>query len=130
MSTDTPATSTGLSNLLHEERRFPPDPQFAEPRNVVGPRSQRSRKARRTRSVLGAPAIAFFLSPDRLERALDKAGVEHDVLEYAEAGHSFMNRNATGPLRVLTKVARLDYHHASAEDAWGRILRFFATHLH
>ena len=37
-------------------------------------------------------------------------------------------RNA-GPAVVALRVAGLGYHHPSAEDAWARILRFFAEHL-
>ena len=55
-------------------------------------------------------------------------GVEHDVKEYPDAGHSFFNRHNTGPLRVL-EGHRGRYHQPSAEDAWARILRFFETHL-
>jgi carboxymethylenebutenolidase len=65
----------------------------------------------------------------KVERVLTDLGVEHDVKEYPEAGHSFLNRHNTGPFGVLEKVAGLAYHHPSAEDAWGRILRFFDRHL-
>lgn len=65
----------------------------------------------------------------RLERALTAAGVDHDVKEYPEAGHSFLNRHNLGPFSVLERVVGAAYHHPSAEDAWRRILRFFATHL-
>ena len=67
---------------------------------------------------------------ERLERALSAAGVAHDVKEYPDAGHSFLNRFNTGPaLTPLLHVAGLGYHHPSAEDAWRRILAFFAEHL-
>lgn len=65
----------------------------------------------------------------RLERALDESGVENDVKEYPDAGHSFMNRHNFGPLNALARVVGVGYHHPSAEDAWTRILRFFDTHL-
>ena len=64
-----------------------------------------------------------------LLRMLTDLGVEHDVTEYPEAGHSFLNRHNTGPFGVLEKVAGLAYHHPSAEDAWARILTFFDRHL-
>ena len=66
----------------------------------------------------------------RLERALTSLGIEHDVKEYPDAGHSFLNRINAGP--VLGQVLRFtafDYHHPSAEDAWRRILTFFDAHL-
>jgi carboxymethylenebutenolidase len=67
---------------------------------------------------------------ERLERALSSAGVAHDVKEYPDAGHSFLNRFNAGPLLTpLLHVGGLGYHHPSAEDAWRRILAFFAEHL-
>ena len=66
---------------------------------------------------------------EQLEQALTAAGVEHDVEEYPDAGHSFLNRHNAGPFTVLEKIAGLSYHEPSAEDAWARILRFFDTHL-
>ncbi len=66
---------------------------------------------------------------DRLEQVLTGLDVEHDVKEYPDAGHSFLNRHNAGPLSVLERVAGFAYHQPSAEDAWARILRFFSTHL-
>lgn len=66
----------------------------------------------------------------RLEGVLTELGVEHDVKEYPDAGHSFLNRHDAGvPLSQLERIAGFDYHHPSAEDAWNRIQRFFDTHL-
>jgi carboxymethylenebutenolidase len=65
----------------------------------------------------------------RLEELLARLGVEHDVREYPEVGHSFMGRHDLGPFGVLERVAGFGYDHPSAEDAWARILRFFARHL-
>ncbi len=66
----------------------------------------------------------------RLEGALDTLGVPHDVKEYPDAGHSFMNRINLGPvLGQVQALAGFDYHHPSAEDSWQRILRFFDAHL-
>jgi carboxymethylenebutenolidase len=90
------------------------------------------------RALQGAcPVVASYGARDRgfrgaaarLEAALTQAGVEHDVVEYPDAGHSFLNRHGAGPLGVLERVGGFSYHHPSAEDAWGRILRFFDTHL-
>jgi carboxymethylenebutenolidase len=83
------------------------------------------------------PVVASYGAKDRslrgtaakLEAALERAGVEHDVKEYADAGHSFLNRHAFGPFGALLRVGGIGYDGASAEDAWGRILRFFETHL-
>ena len=67
---------------------------------------------------------------ERLESALTQLGVEHDVKEYPGAGHSFMNRINAGPaLGPVLKFVGGNYHHASAEDSWRRILDFFDRHL-
>ena len=80
------------------------------------------------RSLRGAAA--------RLEKALTAAGVEHDVKEYPQAGHEFLNDHdgAGDKAPVLFAVlGRLmpgsGYHEASALDARRRILAFFSTHL-
>lgn len=66
-----------------------------------------------------------------LEAALDRAGVEHDVKEYPEAGHAFLDDQPPGPvaLRPLMRVARVGPDPEAAADAWRRIESFFATHL-
>jgi carboxymethylenebutenolidase len=68
---------------------------------------------------------------DRLDAALDNAGVIHDVKEYAAASHAFLNDAEAGPrvLRPLLRVAGIGPEPDSAKDAWNRIERFFATHL-
>jgi carboxymethylenebutenolidase len=65
----------------------------------------------------------------RLDAALTARQVPHDVKEYPGAGHSFLDRHNIGPLAVLMRVGGMGYDHSSAEDAWGRILRFFDAHL-
>jgi carboxymethylenebutenolidase len=89
--------------------------------------------------VSGAcPIVASFGARDlglkgasaKLAGALERAGVAHDVKEYPGAGHSFMSRNPFGPLGMVAfRAAGFGYHEPSAEDAWGRILRFFEQHL-
>jgi len=78
----------------------------------------------RDRSLRGAAS--------RLDAALDEAGVTHDVKEYPAASHAFLNDAETGPwvLRPLLRVAGIGPEPDSAKDAWDRIERFFATHLH
>jgi carboxymethylenebutenolidase len=73
---------------------------------------------------------------DRLERALSGVGVEHDVKEYPEAGHAFLNdhdgAHDSVPLlfAVMGKLTPgAGYHEPSAQDARRRILSFFNTHL-
>ena len=90
------------------------------------------------RVLAGAcPVVASYGARDRglpgaaarLEATLTTLGVEHDVAEYPDAGHSFLNRHGLGPLAVLERVAGFSYHEPSAEDAWARILRSFDRHL-
>jgi carboxymethylenebutenolidase len=67
---------------------------------------------------------------ERLRNALTELGVTHDVKEYPDVGHAFMNRINVGPaLNPLLKFVRMHYDHASAEDSWRRILDFFDAHL-
>jgi carboxymethylenebutenolidase len=77
----------------------------------------------RDRSLRGAAG--------RLDAALEKAGVTHDVKEYPAASHAFLNDTETGPrgLRPLLRVAGIGPEPESAKDAWNRIGLFFATHL-
>ena len=65
----------------------------------------------------------------QLETALTKAGIDHDVKEYPDAGHGFLNRHNTGPVNTIMRVSGMAYHQPTAEDAWRRIFRFFETHL-
>ena len=65
---------------------------------------------------------------DRLERALTAVGVEHDIKEYPEAGHSFLNDHHDTLFRML-KVVGIGYHQPSEQDARGRITAFFDAHL-
>lgn len=83
------------------------------------------------------PIVASYGAKDRgirgaareLEQVLTELGVEHDVKEYPDAGHSFMNRHNAGPFAVLERIAGLSYHEDSALDAWSRVLVFFDRHL-
>lgn len=70
---------------------------------------------------------------ERLERALTVAGVEHDVKEYSDAGHSFLNDHNRAEVPFLFvlmgKITGAGYHEAAARDAKGRIVSFFNRHL-
>jgi len=67
---------------------------------------------------------------ERLRRFLKDRGIEHDLKLYPDAGHSFMNRSVpAAATRVLRPLATLEYRAEDAEDAWHRILAFFAQHL-
>ena len=72
----------------------------------------------------------------RLEEVLTAVGVEHDVKEYPDAGHEFLNDHDaagdTAPLlySVMGRLTPGDgYHEASAQDARRRIVAFFDAHL-
>jgi carboxymethylenebutenolidase len=84
------------------------------------------------------PIVASYGAKDRLpgmsgaavklRGTLERAQVPHDLKEYPDAGHSFMNQHS----RIFQGVGRvfgIGYHAPSAEDAWGRVLRFFEERL-
>lgn len=92
------------------------------------------------KALAGAcPVVASYGGKDvslrgaaaRLERALTGLGVEHDVKEYPDAGHSFLNDEPNGPrlMRPLLRIANVGPEPASAADAWARIEAFFHEHL-
>ncbi len=70
--------------------------------------------------------------PERLEAALTRLGIEHDVKVYPDAGHSFLSvRPYPVSVRALSTVTGLHggAHEPSAADAWRRIGAFFERHL-
>lgn len=75
------------------------------------------------RSLPGATA--------RLDEVLTRRNIEHDSVEYPDAGHVFMNERLNGPawLRPLVRVLGFGPHPDSAADAWRRIDTFFRRHL-
>jgi len=76
------------------------------------------------RSLIGAAA--------KLESALDRLQIAHDVKEYPGAGHAFLNDAPTGPrvLRpVLGRFLGAGPDPVAAADAWRRIEAFFGEHL-
>ncbi len=82
------------------------------------------------------PIVASYGGRDRalrgkarqLDEVLTTLGVDHDVKEYAEASHSFLNHHA-GWQAALDRVTGFGYREEAAADAWRRILAFFAGHL-
>lgn len=79
--------------------------------------------------ALDAPP--FRSAAARLETALTKAGVVHDVKQYQKAGHAFFNEKEGGPrwLRPLLRATHSGPEPESAADGWRRIEAFFAEHL-
>ncbi|MCY7325593.1 MAG: dienelactone hydrolase family protein [Microbacteriaceae bacterium] len=68
----------------------------------------------------------------KLDSALSRLGVTHDVKEYPDAGHSFLNDEQTGSpvLRpVLHRVLGAGPDPEASADAWERIEEFFSEHL-
>jgi carboxymethylenebutenolidase len=90
--------------------------------------------------VLSAPCpvVASFGAKDRslpgaaakMESTLQKSGVAHDVKEYPNVGHGFMNRlTAASPLTPIMKVMGMGYDHDASADSRRRILAFFDAQL-
>ncbi len=92
--------------------------------------------------LVGAcPIVGSFGGKDRMLRgaaqrlgaALTANNVPHDVKEYPEVGHSFLNDHSQDRAALLfTVFGRLlgaQHHDQSAEDARRRIVAFFKTHL-
>ena len=74
---------------------------------------------------------------ERLDRALEALGVDHDIKEYPDAGHSFLNdlslpSSARTPA-ILVVMGKFNgpsgLHEPSAADARHRIVAFFNRHL-
>lgn len=81
----------------------------------------------RDRSPMGARAAP------RLDAALARLGVEHEVTVYPDAGHGFLNdhdpTDLTPGLRLLSVISRTSFHEPSARRARRRIAAFFARYL-
>jgi len=83
------------------------------------------------------PIIGSFGAKDRtlrgaarkLDTALERDGIPHDVKEYPEAGHSFLNNHDSLLFAVVGRLMGGGYHDASANDARQRIAQFFRVHL-
>jgi carboxymethylenebutenolidase len=72
----------------------------------------------------------------KLERLLETVGVDHDVKEYPDAGHAFLNDHEGAGDRtpaILVVMGKFGgpsgYHEPSAQDARRRIVSFLDTHL-
>ena len=86
------------------------------------------------------PVVASYGGRDRYLRgaastlgaALTERGVTHDVKEYPDAGHAFLNRDHTAPW-YLAPMTRFVMHAGpdpeASDDAWGRIEEFLGRHL-
>ncbi len=85
------------------------------------------------------PVIASYGGRDRLmrpqwprlEKALQRSAVPHDVKVYPKAGHSFFTEDQPGLAFKLGKIGPLKggYCREESEDSWKRMLAFFAEHV-
>ena len=83
------------------------------------------------------PVVASYAGRDRylrghaarLRGALEALGVAHDVKEYPNNTHGFMNPHPGLLPRISGKLLPLVYDPEAAEDAWARIIAFFDEHL-
>jgi carboxymethylenebutenolidase len=82
------------------------------------------------------PVVASYGARDRglkgtaarLESTLTRLDVLHDVKEYPEASHSFLNGH-DGWMGATDRITGFGLHEPSAADAWARVRAFFAVHL-
>jgi len=82
------------------------------------------------------PVVASFGGRDkrlkgsaaRLNGALERRQIDHDVKEYPDAGHSFLDDHK-GLIGMLAVVIGATYKDKDAADARSRIRAFFARHL-
>ena len=69
----------------------------------------------------------------RLEQALTANHVDHDVKEYPDAGHAFLNNHDPADVPFLmvlmSKISTMGYNEPAAWDARARIVSFFDKHL-
>lgn len=90
--------------------------------------------------VGSCPIVASFGGKDlslkgagpKLEAALTRAGIVHDVKVYPEASHAFMNPTQAGPKvlqQLMNTVVGFKPRPVEAADAWKRIEAFFGEHL-
>jgi carboxymethylenebutenolidase len=89
-------------------------------------------------ALVGAcPIVASYGSRDlatrgattKLDVALTTLDVEHDVHEYAGAGHSFASQPESRRLAAFEYVVGMGYKSAATGDMWRRTLAFFDRHL-
>ena len=66
-----------------------------------------------------------------LQQVLTKKNIAHDIKEYPDTGHAFMNpHQAGGPVfGTLLRITGAKPNPDAAADAWARIEQFFGEHL-
>jgi carboxymethylenebutenolidase len=72
-------------------------------------------------------------APEKLERALLRNDIEHDVKVYPDTSHGFLDDHSRDklplPLVLVKTILNVGYHGPSADDAKQRIRTFFDHHL-
>jgi carboxymethylenebutenolidase len=78
----------------------------------------------------GGRDVVFAGGAERLEAALTRLGIDHDVRTYPDAGHGFMTRYE-GITAWLGRRLPMHVGHdpEASEDAWRRTIAFFSRHL-
>lgn len=77
----------------------------------------------------GARDLSLKGAAARLEHALQTNRIDHDVREYPDASHGFLNIHGGSLGWVLARLG-VRYDEGSAADARRRIETFFGRHLH
>ncbi len=79
----------------------------------------------------GGKDLIYGSHGERLARHLTRLEVEHDVVTYPEAGHSYMNDHQTALFKKWSWYSPLRARHdpEAAEDSWKRVLAFFEKTL-
>ncbi|MBJ8340365.1 dienelactone hydrolase family protein [Antrihabitans sp. YC3-6] len=75
---------------------------------------------------LGSRDVVNIGAGPKMEKALQRRNIPHDVKVYQGAGHSFANKYPAAP---LLRIVGFGYDDAATEDAWRRVFAFFGTHL-
>ena len=65
----------------------------------------------------------------KVSAVLTSHGVAHDVKEYPDVGHSFMNKTSNRVLQVMAAAGGFGYDERATADARARIVSFFRKYL-
>jgi len=82
-----------------------------------------------TLAQYGAMDTMFLSHAKRLAEHLEELGIEHEVLVYENAGHSFMNRHEFRLAALGRHTPLRAFHDPDTEaQAWSKLLDFFERH--
>jgi carboxymethylenebutenolidase len=79
----------------------------------------------------GGKDVLLRGAANKLTRTLHTLEIEHDVKEYPDAAHCFLNDRYFGraPAQSVQRILNVGPNPEAAADAWRRIEEFFARHL-